>query len=207
MRTLHDRFKRVTVLNCDWTSALTPSALQHPNDPEPSVAVFLDPPYRTTGRRDSILYKSDADGTSDEVATSAYEWAVENGDRYRKTSRRRKSINTPPSCNGSAQCRRQIGARFVPSVERAPGAAPSVSTTSSITDGSSTAITPRGGTVHFPDGGWRRRQLLGSRGWTPPVSHPATPQHRDWPAGRPGGYKRAEEQDGRVPAKMPFRRL
>lgn len=83
MRMLHERFKRVTVLNGDWTSALTPSALQHPNDPEPSVAVFLDPPYRTTGRRDSILYESDADGTSDDVATSAYEWAVENGDRYR----------------------------------------------------------------------------------------------------------------------------
>ena len=84
MRALHDRFKHVTVLNCDWTEAVAPFAQQSAtNGPNPSVAVFLDPPYRTKGRRDSILYGSDADGTSDDVAESAYEWAVENGDKFR----------------------------------------------------------------------------------------------------------------------------
>lgn len=77
------RLAKVVVLNRDWSSAVTPSVLQQtPSGPQPSVAVFLDPPYRTADRHEG-LYMGDAPGVSDDVAIAAYEWAVEHGARYR----------------------------------------------------------------------------------------------------------------------------
>ena len=83
MRLLQQRLARVVVLNRDWSSAVTDTLLMHtPSSPKPPVAIFLDPPYRTEGRS-TTLYGSDLTGTSDDSAVSSWEWAVENGDRYR----------------------------------------------------------------------------------------------------------------------------
>ena len=78
------RFEKVVVLNRDWTSAVTPTVLQHTStSPKPEVAVFLDPPYTLRSGRSDTLYQSDVDGNSDDVAAAAYAWAVEHGDQYR----------------------------------------------------------------------------------------------------------------------------
>ena len=81
-RSLQRRLQNVFVLNRDWSSAVTPTLLQHtPSSPKPPVGVFLDPPYRTdTGRSDS-LYSGDHEAT--DVAVAAYDWAVEHGGVYR----------------------------------------------------------------------------------------------------------------------------
>ena len=77
------RLENVIVLNRDWSSAVTPSVIgDTASCGDYARAVFLDPPYKTD-RRSSTLYSSDADGSSDDVATAAYAWAVEHGDRYR----------------------------------------------------------------------------------------------------------------------------
>ena len=82
-RTICDRMAAVVVLNRSWESALTPTMLQHtPSGPKPSVGVMLDPPYTTAGRRANI-YQSDRDGTSDNIALAAWEWALEHGDVFR----------------------------------------------------------------------------------------------------------------------------
>lgn len=81
---LAQRLAGVVTLNRDWSSAVTPTLLQHtPTSPKPPVAIFLDPPYRTTGGRSTQLYQSDSDGDSDRAAQNSYEWAVEHGDVYR----------------------------------------------------------------------------------------------------------------------------
>ena len=78
------RFERVITLNRDWTAAVTPTALQHtPSSPKPEVAVFLDPPYRTTTGRADTLYHADFEGSSEDTAVAAYQWAVEHGEVYR----------------------------------------------------------------------------------------------------------------------------
>ena len=64
-------------------SALTPTLLMHtPTAPKPPVGILLDPPYLTVDRQ-SELYGSDADGSSSDVATAAYAWAIANGERFR----------------------------------------------------------------------------------------------------------------------------
>ena len=78
---LATRLERVVILNRDWTSAVTPTILADtPSSPNKVRAVFLDPPYRTEDRETNI-YQSDTDGTSDDAAIKSYEWAVENGDK------------------------------------------------------------------------------------------------------------------------------
>ena len=82
-RAIQERLKGVIVLNRSWESALTPTLLMHtPTSPKPPVGILLDPPYLTTDRQ-SELYGSDADGSSSDVATAAYAWAIANGDRFR----------------------------------------------------------------------------------------------------------------------------
>lgn len=75
-RAIQERLKGVIVLNRSWQSALTPTLLMHtPTSPKPPVGILMDPPY-LTGDRQSELYGSDADGTSDSVAEAAYRWAT-----------------------------------------------------------------------------------------------------------------------------------
>ena len=82
-RAIQERLKGVIVLNRSWESALTPTLLMHtPTAPKPPVGILLDPPYLTIDRQ-SELYGSDADGSSSDVATAAYQWAIANGDRFR----------------------------------------------------------------------------------------------------------------------------
>ena len=82
-RAIQERLKGVIVLNRSWESALTPTLLMHtPTAPKPPVGILLDPPYLTTDRQ-SELYGSDANGSSSDVATAAYAWAIANGDRFR----------------------------------------------------------------------------------------------------------------------------
>ena len=69
------------VLNRSWESAVTPSLLQQtPSAPKPPVGIFLDPPYLTHDR-DDTLYQGDAQ--ADDAARAALAWAVKHGDRYR----------------------------------------------------------------------------------------------------------------------------
>ena len=76
---LANRLHNVIVLNRDWTSAVTPTILADTaTSPEKTRAVFLDPPYRTKDREKNI-YQSDTDGTSDDTAVKAFEWAVKHG--------------------------------------------------------------------------------------------------------------------------------
>ena len=83
-RALAQRLSRVIVLNRSWESAVTDSVLQQtPSSPKPTVGIFMDPPYKTTGGRSTGLYVGDRAGASDDVATASYEWAVAHGDRYR----------------------------------------------------------------------------------------------------------------------------
>ena len=78
---LAKRLERVVVLNRSWESAVTPTLLQQtPSAPKPPVAIFLDPPYLTHDR-DQTIYHGDED--ADAVARAALAWAVEHGDRYR----------------------------------------------------------------------------------------------------------------------------
>ena len=77
---LADRLRYVKILAGDWRSTLTPGAT-HANRLNPPYAAFLDPPYRTHERTDS-LYKSDAID-SDQTAEDSYEWAVEKGEDKR----------------------------------------------------------------------------------------------------------------------------
>ena len=79
---LAKRLRNVVVLNRDWSSAVTPTVLGGAGPTRLSQGIFLDPPYRTDGRR-RVLYSSDSAGTSDESAESSYQWAVGNGERYR----------------------------------------------------------------------------------------------------------------------------
>jgi hypothetical protein len=64
---LSDRIARVVVMNGDWTRCVAPSRHAH----AASVAVYLDPPYASSGR----TYRCD----SESVALDAYAWAVEHG--------------------------------------------------------------------------------------------------------------------------------
>ncbi len=81
---LANRLSKVIVLNRSWESALTPSVISDLPSSPPKLqrGVLLDPPYKTEGR-EGKLYRSDEEGTSDDVATMSYEWAIEHGERYR----------------------------------------------------------------------------------------------------------------------------
>ena len=80
---LAERLSRVIVLNRDWKAAVTPSALRDYEKHNFTIAVFLDPPYRTEHRQKHPLYQSDVDGTSDKTAEDTWEWAQVHGERYR----------------------------------------------------------------------------------------------------------------------------
>ena len=82
MYALADRLAGVVILNRDWSSAVTPTLLQHtPTSPKPPVGVFLDPPYLEESRS-ADLYSGD--GRDENPAEAAYRWAVEHGaERYR----------------------------------------------------------------------------------------------------------------------------
>ena len=81
-RALQNRLLRVTVLNRDWKSCITPTVLGNTKHTHAETALFLDPPYLTSGRSND-LYQSDKDGISDDVARECFEWSVANGERYR----------------------------------------------------------------------------------------------------------------------------
>ena len=79
---LAERLKRVVTLNRSWESAVTPSLLSDTaTTGDKRRAIFMDPPYLTDDRNDSI-YQSDKDGTSDDVARASWEWSVEHGEKY-----------------------------------------------------------------------------------------------------------------------------
>ena len=76
------RLRKVIVFNRDWTSMISPTILGNTKTEKQTTALFLDPPYLTSGRK-STLYVSDTQGTSDDTAAECYEWAVDNGNDYR----------------------------------------------------------------------------------------------------------------------------
>ena len=77
------RLNEVFVLNRDWKSAVTPTILSDtPSCADYTHAIFLDPPYLTSDR-DDTLYQSDASGTSDDTARECFEWAVKHGEKYK----------------------------------------------------------------------------------------------------------------------------
>ena len=82
-----DRLRYVKLLAGDWTSGVTqPLLTESCRITDDSVAVFLDPPYKTDNQFNNgrgNLYSSDVAGKSDDVATESYEWAVANGEKYK----------------------------------------------------------------------------------------------------------------------------
>ena len=81
MYALADRLAAVVILNRDWSSAVTPTLLQHtPTAPKPPVGVFLDPPYLEDSRSVDLY---EGDGRAENPAEAAYRWALEHGDVYR----------------------------------------------------------------------------------------------------------------------------
>ena len=73
-RRIRDRMAKVTVLNRPWESLLLSATIRGDFAPGP-VGVFLDPPYATQSRAQS-LYALD---NGDEVAPAVWEWAQEYG--------------------------------------------------------------------------------------------------------------------------------
>ena len=94
-RALARRLSRVVILNRDWTSAVTPTVLRRHRNHNPSVSVFMDPPYRTE-HRNRTLYQSDLDGTSDGTAQDTWEWSKFMGERYRIAYACREGDVEPP---------------------------------------------------------------------------------------------------------------
>ena len=80
-RQLKERLKAVIVLNRPWQSGLTKTMLwQTPSSPAgASIGVLLDPPYLDSGK----MYSGSDAKEVDRTANEAYEWALENGDRFR----------------------------------------------------------------------------------------------------------------------------
>ena len=79
MRALAKRLSKVVVLNRSWQSACTPTVTGQTRTSMLKTGIFMDPPYRTAPRA-ATLYDSDNDGTSDDVAVAAFEWAREHGE-------------------------------------------------------------------------------------------------------------------------------
>lgn len=72
MQALADRLRRVRVCCGDWSRVCGPT----PTVKQGLTAVFLDPPYADTARRDPDLYTRD----SLTVAHAVWEWAIAHGD-------------------------------------------------------------------------------------------------------------------------------
>ena len=94
-RALAGRLSRVVVLNQDWKAAVKPTALRERRKQDPVVGIFLDPPFRTEGRKQT-LYESDLEGASDETAEETWEWARFTGERYRIAYACRQGDVNPP---------------------------------------------------------------------------------------------------------------
>ena len=82
-RLLSKRLRRVTTLNRPFDGFISPSLLGNTTTQITDTALFLDPPYRVSTGRHSSLYSSDIAGTSEDVAVTAYEWAIKHGDRFK----------------------------------------------------------------------------------------------------------------------------
>ena len=82
MRQIQSRLRRVTTLNRPFTSFITPTIAGFTDTVKLDTAIFLDPPYRTEQRSDS-LYASDYEGTSSDVAVESYAWAIANGNDFK----------------------------------------------------------------------------------------------------------------------------
>ena len=82
-RLLANRLRRVTTLNRPFDGFISPSILGNTTTQVTDTAIFLDPPYRVSTGRHSTLYSSDIAGTSEDVAVTAYEWAIKHGDRFK----------------------------------------------------------------------------------------------------------------------------
>ena len=80
-RQLQKRLRSVIVLNRSWRSGLTKTMLwQTPSAPPgASIGVLIDPSYLGS----SNLYSGNDAEKVDRTASEAYEWALENGDRFR----------------------------------------------------------------------------------------------------------------------------
>lgn len=78
---LHERLKGVIVYNRPWGHAVTKCVLDYyPQRPKnPTIAVFLDPPYKLDGRAKN-LYEGD---DSNDPAVASYMWALKYGDIHR----------------------------------------------------------------------------------------------------------------------------
>ena len=82
-RLLANRLRRVTTLNRPFDGFISPSILGNTTTQVTDTAIFLDPPYRVSTGRHSTLYSSDIAGTSEDVAVTAYEWAIKHGDKFK----------------------------------------------------------------------------------------------------------------------------
>ena len=81
---LAGRLEEVVVLNRGWESGVSRSVLLDNNvnsHMKLNRCVFLDPPYRVDDRQ--VVYESDFEGTSEDVAVDSWEWALEHGSRYK----------------------------------------------------------------------------------------------------------------------------
>ena len=82
-RVLSDRLKGIITLNRSWEAALTSTMLADtPSCADYRRAVFMDPPYLTAARHNTI-YDSDFDGSSDDTANASWEWAKQHGERHK----------------------------------------------------------------------------------------------------------------------------
>ena len=75
MRRLSERLQRVRITCGDWRRVLTPAASRAKTGGDGSIAVFLDPPYATSGD----LYAHSEDG----IAQQVHEWAADAPDDLR----------------------------------------------------------------------------------------------------------------------------
>ena len=82
-RAIQERLKGVIVLNRSWESALDADAANAHADRAQAARGHPARPAVPDVDRQSELYGSDADGSSSDVATAAYAWAIANGDRFR----------------------------------------------------------------------------------------------------------------------------
>ena len=71
------RLASVYVLNRDWEDALSSRSKLGDWD-DATIGVFLDPPYRSERRADSLYAMDDATG---QIADAVWQWALEMGDR------------------------------------------------------------------------------------------------------------------------------
>ena len=80
---LQKRLKNVYVLNRDWTAAVTNDSLAASCAAPKTRCVFLDPPYKTEKRSETLYLTDGNKEKTNRVAVDAYQWAVEHGGEYR----------------------------------------------------------------------------------------------------------------------------